>query len=55
VNSTSGNVQVAFGVFSYAGALTVTIVADADLANELPSLVDFLHNALDGLGAKISG
>ena len=35
VNSISGNVQVAFGVFSYAGALTVTVVADADLAKLL--------------------
>lgn len=51
VNSTSGNVRVAFGVFSYAGTLTVTVVADADLACDLPRLVALLQTELDGLPA----
>lgn len=47
VNSTSGNVRVAFGVFSYARALTVTVVADASLRGELADLVEHLQNELD--------
>jgi diacylglycerol O-acyltransferase / wax synthase len=49
VNGTSGNVRVAFGVFSYAGSLTVTVVGDASIANGLPSLVASLQAELDGL------
>ena len=55
VNSTSGNVQAAFGVFSYAGTLTVTLVADADLAGDLPPLVASLQKELDGIGATLAG
>lgn len=51
VNGTSGNVRVAFGVFSYAGTLTITVVADADFAHELPTLVARLQIELDELGA----
>jgi hypothetical protein len=54
VNSTSGNVQVAFGVFSYAGTLTVTVVADADLVGDLPRLVAWLQEELDGVGATLA-
>ena len=49
VNGTSGNVGVAFGVFSYAGSLTVTVVGDDSIANGLPSLVASLQAELDGL------
>lgn len=55
VNSTSGNVQVAFGVFSYAGTLTVTVVADADVAGDIPLLVAGLGKALEGVGAGLAG
>ena len=53
VNGTSGNVRVAFGVFSYAGSLTVTVVGDASIANGLPSLVASLQAELDGLGTAL--
>jgi diacylglycerol O-acyltransferase len=53
VNGTSGNVQVAFGVFSYAGNLTVTIVGDASLANDLPALAASLQEELDALGTAL--
>jgi diacylglycerol O-acyltransferase len=53
VNGTSGNVLVAFGVFSYAGNLTVTVVGDASIANGLPSLVASLQAELDGLGTAL--
>jgi hypothetical protein len=53
VNSTSGNVQVAFGVFSYAGNLTVNVVGDAYIAGDLPALVASLQRQLDGLGAAL--
>lgn len=43
INSTSGNVRLAFGVFSYAGTLTVTLVADAALTEDLPALVEHLQ------------
>ena len=46
LNSTSGNVQVAFGVFSYAGTLTVTLMADAGMADDLPRLVALLDDEL---------
>jgi diacylglycerol O-acyltransferase / wax synthase len=55
VNSTSGNVQVAFGVLSYAGTLTVTLVADADLADDLPLLLACLDRELDEVGASRTG
>lgn len=51
VSGTSGNVRVAFGVLSYAGTLTVTVVADHDLAGELASLVALLQTELERVGA----
>jgi hypothetical protein len=51
VNGTSGNVRASFGVFSYAGTLTITVVADGDLAGDLPELAALLQNELDELGA----
>lgn len=52
INSTSGNVRVAFGVFSYAGALTVTVVADGSLADDLAALVDHLRAELGAVAAE---
>ena len=49
VNGTSGNVGASFGVFSYAGTLTITVVVDAELAGELPELAALLQNELDEL------
>jgi hypothetical protein len=51
VNSTSGNVRVAFGVFSYAGALTVTVVADSSLSDELADLIGHLRMELEAVAA----
>ena len=48
---TSGNVRVAFGVFSYDDALTVTVVADASLCDELAELTDDLQIELDAVAA----
>lgn len=43
----SGNVSVAFAVMSYAGTLTVTIIADPDVVPDLPVLRDALQDELD--------
>jgi diacylglycerol O-acyltransferase len=51
VGSTSGNVRVAFGVFSYAGALSISVVADAGFADELADLVGHLRTELDAVTA----
>jgi WS/DGAT/MGAT family acyltransferase len=53
VGSTSGNVRVAFGVFSYAGVLTISVVADAGFADELADLVGDLRNELDAVIAAL--
>ena len=53
-SSSSGNVRVAFGVFSYADTLTVTVVADADFAGVLATLVAHLQAALDEVGESPS-
>ncbi len=45
----SGNVTVAFGALSYAGTLTVTVVADADRVPDLPVLVAALRGQVDAL------
>lgn len=49
VTTTTGNVTVAFAVFSYAGHLTVTVVADPDRCPDLPVLVSMLQSQLDQL------
>lgn len=51
INSTSGNVRVAFGVFSYAGALTVTVVADGSFADDLADLTAHLQGELPAVAA----
>ncbi len=45
----SGNVTVAFTVFSYAGTLTVAIAADPTWCTDLDVLRDLLQQALDEL------
>jgi hypothetical protein len=45
----SGNVAVNFVALSYAGALTVTVIADPDLVPDLPELASLLQAELDGL------
>jgi diacylglycerol O-acyltransferase / wax synthase len=49
VNATAGNVAVSFGVLSYAGRLTVTVVADPDACPELDALCAALQQQLDVL------
>ena len=51
ISTTSGNVRAAFGAFSYAGTLSVTVVADAGIAGALPELVDELEAGFAALGA----
>lgn len=43
----TGNVTVAFAVLSYAGALTVTVIADPDACPDLPVVVRALQHELD--------
>jgi hypothetical protein len=43
----SGNVTVSFAAFSYAGALTVTVIADPDAVEDLSVLRDALQDELD--------
>lgn len=50
LNVVAGNVTVAFGVLSYAGQLTVTVIADASVVPDFGVLVRALQNALDRLG-----
>jgi diacylglycerol O-acyltransferase / wax synthase len=49
VSMTMGNVTVAFAVFSYAGSLTVTVIADPDRWPDLPVLVEHLQLQFDWL------
>jgi diacylglycerol O-acyltransferase len=49
--STMGNVTVAFGVLSYAGTLTVTVVADPGRCTDLPVLAEALQGELDALAS----
>jgi WS/DGAT/MGAT family acyltransferase len=49
VTTTTGNVTVSFAVFSYAGRLTVTVVADPAGCPDLPALVALLQNELNRL------
>jgi len=50
LNVVAGNVTVAFGVLSYAGQLTVTVIADADAVPDVSLLAGALQNALSRLG-----
>ena len=55
VTTSTGNVTVAFAVFSYAGRLTVSIVADPVGCPDLPELVSLLRNELRQAGADCGG
>ena len=46
LSSGAGNVTVSFAVLSYAGSLTVTLVADPDTCPDLPVLCDALEEEL---------
>jgi diacylglycerol O-acyltransferase len=52
VPSIMGNVTVAFGVLSYAGTLTLTVVADPEHCTDLPVLVEVLQRELDALACS---
>jgi len=52
VPSTMGNVTVAFGVLSYAGILTLTVVADPERCPDLPVLVEALQRELGALASS---
>jgi diacylglycerol O-acyltransferase len=47
VSETLGNVSVAFAVLSYAGALSVTVVADPDVCPDMTLLATELQHELD--------
>ncbi|MBT8227226.1 MAG: DUF1298 domain-containing protein [Dactylosporangium sp.] len=49
VSGTAGNVTVAFAALSYAGSLTVTIVADTDACPDVQDLATHLRAELDRL------
>ncbi len=51
VGAVQGNLALAVGVVSYAGALGLDVVADADVVPDLPVFVAGLTAALEGLGA----
>jgi WS/DGAT/MGAT family acyltransferase len=48
----TGNVSVAFGALSYAGTLTLTVVADPDCCPDLPAIAAALQAELDQLIAS---
>lgn len=50
----SGNVTVAFGVLSYAGVISVTVIADPVRCPDLDVLTEELRGELDGLTRQIS-
>ena len=53
LSSAAGNVTVAFAVLSYAGSLTITVIADPDTCPDLSELRDVLEEELRVLvGAK---
>jgi len=49
VSAIVGNVTVAFAVLSYAGTLTVTVIADPDTCPDRTVLVQELQRELDAL------
>jgi len=52
ISLTTGNVTVGFAVMSYAGALTITVLADPDLVPDVDVLTAALQAELDGLTSK---
>jgi len=51
LSSASGNVTVSFAVLSYAGSLTITLIADPDTCPDLPELRDALDDEIRVLTA----
>ena len=49
VSAETGNVRVSFDVLSYAGTITITVVADPDAVPDLPDLAAALHRELSAL------
>ncbi len=49
ISSISGNITVAFAALSYAGTLTVTVIADPDHCPDLPRITTALHDELNQL------
>jgi hypothetical protein len=45
----TGNVRISFDALSYAGTLTITVIADPDAVPDLPDLAAALRAELDGL------
>jgi hypothetical protein len=54
LSTASGNVTISFAVLSYAGSLTVTLVADPDTCSDLSGLRDALEEELGVLAASAS-
>ncbi len=52
ITLTTGNVTVAFGALSYAGTLTITVVADSGRVPDLPVLAAALQAELAEAGAR---
>jgi diacylglycerol O-acyltransferase / wax synthase len=52
VTTTTGNVPVVFGALSYAGVLTLTVVADPDACPEVDAIAAELRTGLDALCAE---
>jgi hypothetical protein len=50
-----GNITAGFVVLSYAGTLTITIVADGDQTPDLPALASALEDELDALVRSSAG
>ena len=48
----TGNVTISFAVLSYAGSLTITLIADPDTCSDLPELRDALEKELSVLTAS---
>jgi diacylglycerol O-acyltransferase / wax synthase len=53
IGAISGNVAVAFGVLSYAGELTVTVVVDPDVCPDVAGLATRLQRQLDVLTSPV--
>lgn len=51
LSAASGNVTVSFAVLSYAGSLTITLVADPDTCPDLSALRDVLEEEVHALTA----
>jgi len=53
--ATPGNVGVTFAALSYAGTLTISVIADPDTLPELDALADAVHRALHRLTTSMAG